>query len=48
MNDYILGGFIIDPDIIPSTTTLQVRAEKEYLMMFNRYVVGLQNMVNLG
>jgi len=42
MNDYILGGFNIDPDTIPSTTTLQVGAEKEYLMMLNRYMVGLQ------
>jgi len=42
MNDYILGGFNTDPDIIPSTTTLQVGAKKVYLMMLNRYMVGLQ------
>ena len=48
MNDYILGGINIDPDTISVTTNLQVGAEKGYLMMFNRYVVGLQNMVNWG
>ena len=48
MKYYILGGFNIDPDTIPSTSTLQVGAEKGYLMMLNRYVVGLQKMVNWG
>ena len=48
MHDYILEGFNIGPDTISVTTNLQVSAEKGYLMMFNRYVVGLQNMVNMG
>ena len=42
MNYYILGVFNLDPDTIPSTSTLQVCAEKGYLMMLNRYMVGLQ------
>jgi len=48
MKYYIFGGFKIDPDTITSTSTQQVSAEKWYLMMLNRYMVGLQYMVNLS